>query len=76
MMYYKNFSTELMGWNFLFNFGYVYTDLRSLLIFVYQVMITSTGISTISWTYIGQVFGDLVFRFYFSSIVNKSIYFN
>jgi hypothetical protein len=67
----KPFTFELILANVLFNLGFIYTDVISILLFFYR---DAGQVFEPTWVDFGGYVGDLILRLIFSKYANTSIY--
>ena len=65
--YQSDMSVAVVGWNVLYNAGYMYTD-------VYSAVNNLNGV-TADWYKFGQYLGDFIIRFIYSKYVPRDYYF-
>jgi hypothetical protein len=68
--YNTQFSLILVGWNVLYNLGFIYTDVKKL-VTLYNSFYDDTDIS---WSSAGNYLGDFLMRFVYSRFIPKAQY--
>jgi len=69
--YNREFTTGVIAWNVLFNLGFMYTDVKDVIVFFYQVVGTP---DTRKWETFGTKVGDFFIRFIYSKYIEKTYY--
>lgn len=65
-MYKKKFTFSLFMWNLVFNLGWMYSDIRNIVLFFLWY---NDETSKASFGSLGKNIGDLLLRFFFSTYV-------
>ena len=68
--YNRKFTWEVIGWNILFNLGFIYTNIKNAIVFFYP----ATSPNTNDWNKFGRYMGDLAVRFIYSRYIEKTYY--
>lgn len=61
----------VIAWNMLFNLGFMYTDVKDVIVFFYQVVGTPDNRK---WETFGNKVGDFFIRFIYSKYIEKTYY--
>ena len=69
--YNREFTPMVIVWNMLFNLGFMYTDVKDVIVFFYQVVGTTDNRK---WETFGTKVGDFVIRFIYSKYIEKTYY--
>jgi hypothetical protein len=67
--YNKKFSLSVIGWNILFNLGYMYTNTK----FIYEFF-TSTPVKVATYHDLGKNIGSFLVRFIYSKFIPRLYY--
>ena len=69
--YNRDFTPMVIAWNILFNLGFIYTDIKNVVVFFY----TDTSLPNPNlWINFGKYVGDFVVRFIYSKYIEKTYY--
>ena len=69
--YNREFTPMVIAWNLLFNLGFMYTDVKDVIIFFYQVVAIP---DKRKWETFGLKVGDFLIRFIYSKYIEKTYY--
>ena len=68
--YNRKFTWDVIGWNILFNLGFIYTNIKNSILFFYPAASPNTN----DWNNFGRYIGDLGVRFIYSRYIERTYY--
>ena len=69
--YEKPFNLVTILWNLIFNLGYIYTDVKSIIYLFYYEIPKDTNKDERSWGTLGTAVGDVLTRFIYSKYITN-----
>lgn len=68
--YNKKFSLTVIGWNVLFNLGFMYTNTK----YIYEFVSASATSDTLTYEILGKNIGSFLVRFIYSKYIPRLYY--